>query len=113
MPLLKTMGAFSRKTYFLFWNKILLKIRDHNVICLGEFDWEVVTLWVMRASGTASEIFNHVRVMIKSVPVPFPVVNISKQIRKFFMEAQTETKNKVYFHYNHTDSCKFARWNAR
>ncbi|KAK4853851.1 hypothetical protein QYF36_015609 [Acer negundo] len=51
--------------------------------------------------------------MIKSVPVPLPVVNIGKQIRKFFMEAQTQAKNKVYFHYNHTDSCKFARWNAR
>ncbi|KAL5771530.1 hypothetical protein ACOSP7_015684 [Xanthoceras sorbifolium] len=55
--------------------------------------------------------------MIKSAPFPFPfpvpVVNISKQVRKYFMEDQTHTKNKVHFHYNHTDPCKFARWTAR
>ncbi|XVE98903.1 hypothetical protein REPUB_Repub03eG0148700 [Reevesia pubescens] len=29
------------------------------------------------------------------------------------MENQREKENKVYFHYNHTDSCNSARWSAR
>eukprot|EP00262_Sarcandra_glabra_P000710 TRINITY_DN10831_c0_g1_i1.p1 TRINITY_DN10831_c0_g1~~TRINITY_DN10831_c0_g1_i1.p1 ORF type:complete len:197 (+),score=40.24 TRINITY_DN10831_c0_g1_i1:42-632(+) len=29
------------------------------------------------------------------------------------MENKKEENNKIYLHYNHTDSCKYARWTAR
>jgi hypothetical protein len=32
-------------------------------------------------------------------------------IRRLAMENQAQ--NKVYLHYNHTDPCRYARWNAR
>ncbi|KAL3533215.1 hypothetical protein ACH5RR_006736 [Cinchona calisaya] len=34
------------------------------------------------------------------------------QISRIFMETQPH-QNKVYFHYDHTDSCKFSRWTAK
>ncbi|KAJ0093322.1 hypothetical protein Patl1_26514 [Pistacia atlantica] len=68
--------------------------------------------WQLCCSGRALaslQLQNSKRVMIKS----FPAVIVSKQFRKYSMENQSRVKNKVYVHYNHTDSCKFARWTAR
>ncbi|GAV59742.1 PseudoU_synth_1 domain-containing protein [Cephalotus follicularis] len=43
------------------------------------------------------------------------VKSVSNYIRKqrLLCLMENQTRNKVYFHYNHTDSCKFARWTAR
>ncbi|KAL9445167.1 hypothetical protein AB3S75_018206 [Citrus x aurantiifolia] len=36
-----------------------------------------------------------------------------KAFRRLSMESQSRAEKKVYVHYNHTDSCKFARWTAK
>lgn len=44
--------------------------------------------------------------------ITFPRVKlVSEHIRASLMENQTP--KKVYFHYNHTDTCKYPRWTAR
>lgn len=40
-------------------------------------------------------------------------VAAGKRFRRFSMESQRHAEKKVYVHYNHTDSCKFARWTAK
>lgn len=36
---------------------------------------------------------------------------VEQTAARYIMEIQAQ--NKVYLHYNHTDACKFSRWNAR
>lgn len=36
-----------------------------------------------------------------------------RELASSTMSMEKQTENKVYFHYNHTDSCSSARWTAR
>lgn len=70
--------------------------------------------WQLCRNGKALaslQVQDNKRVMIKL----FPAVIVSKQFQTRLMEKENQSydENKVYVHYNHTDSCKLVRWTAR